>query len=418
MSKADIFIVEDEHIMVELLQGILCPLGYRIVAVSSSGEDAIQRVAETLPNLVLMDIHLQGELDGIETAERILEHSDIPIVYLTAHANPQALERAKITAPFGFVLKPLREKELHMAIEIALYRHDMEKKFRALNDGLEQRVEERTAALQKTNQDLQESIETLHTTLTQLAHAEKMAALGGLVAGMTHEMSNPLGISVMAVSHLEENTRTVQHQFTLGALTRPELQTYLKMCGESAAIIQKNLYRTSDILNSFKQMAIDQVNERRRKFFLLRHIEENVFSLRPRLKPTRHLITVDCPAALQIYSYPGVFSQILTNLIMNSLIHGFEQKDTGHIHIQAGMDEEALCIHYQDDGKGIPEEHLDKLFDLFYTTKREEGSSGLGLNIVSNLIRQKLGGTIRCESTEGKGASFFIDIPAEMLHKG
>ena len=146
------------------------------------------------------------------------------------------------------------------------------------------------------------------------------------------------------------------------------------------------------MLKSFKQMAIDRASERKHEFNLSQYIDDILLSLKPTLKPTNHAITVDCPKDLRIHSYPGIFSQIFTNLIMNSLIHGFETITNGQIQIQITQDNDTLYMRYYDNGKGIPEEHLKKLFHLFFTTRHGQGGSGLGLNIIYNLVTQRLGG--------------------------
>ena len=411
MPRAKILIVDDEVIIARMLELMLTDMGYSIAAQAHSGEEALEKAAETLPDLALMDINLPGKLDGIETAAHLQRVHDVPIVYLSAHCSDTILERAKITAPFGYVMKPIKEKELYAAIEIALYKHQLEERSREMNDELERRVAERTLALQQSNQALQDSMETLHRTLLQLAQAEKMAVIGGLVAGMTHEMSNPLSIAVMAVSHLDDLTQKTQQEFFLSKLTRSSMEKFFENAKESVAILEKNLYRTAELLNSLKQMAIDRASENKKEFLLARYIDDILLSLKPTLKTTQHTITVECPDDLLIDSYPGVFSQIFTNLIMNSLIHGFETKPNGQINIRVRHEGGLLFMQYHDNGRGISEEHLGKLFHLFFTTKREQGGNGLGLNIVHNLVTQKLGGRISCESVVGEGTTFLIHIP-------
>ena len=411
MPRAKILIVDDEVIIARMLELMLTDMGYSIAAQAHSGEEALEKAAETLPDLALMDINLPGKPDGIETAAHLQRVHDVPIVYLSAHCSDTILERAKITAPFGYVMKPIKEKELYAAIEIALYKHQLEERSREMNDELERRVAERTLALQQSNQALQDSMETLHRTLLQLAQAEKMAVIGGLVAGMTHEMSNPLSIAVMAVSHLDDLTQKTQQEFFLSKLTRSSMEKFFENAKESVAILEKNLYRTAELLNSLKQMAIDRASENKKEFLLARYIDDILLSLKPTLKTTQHTITVECPDDLLIDSYPGVFSQIFTNLIMNSLIHGFETKPNGQINIRVRHEGGLLFMQYHDNGRGIPEEHLGKLFNLFFTTKREQGGNGLGLNIVHNLVTQKLGGRISCESVVGEGTTFLIHIP-------
>ncbi len=417
MSNANILIVEDEVLVSESIETTLRRLDYRIAGVLVFGEELLRRFAGLSPDLILMDIGLQGGREGIEAAELISSRHDIPIVYLTAHVSESLLERVKPTALFGYVLKPFTEKELQVAIEMALYRHGLETKIRKLNDKLEQQVEERTMALQKANLNLQQTIDVFQSAMSQLAQAEKMAGLGGLVAGMTHEMSNPVGISVMALSHLDEHTQEVTKKFNAQQLSRQDFEKYLQIAVESVAILDKNLSQTTELLNSFKQIAIDQSSDRKRVFNLSTYLEEIILSLRPTLKSTQHTIDIECPASVTLYSYPGAFSQIVTNFVLNSLIHGFDGVQAGRINIRADMNDEVFSFYYEDDGCGVPEEYLDKLFDLFFTSKREQGSSGLGLHIVHNLVTQTFGGAINCKSGPGRGAKFTIRIPAPALKK-
>ena len=417
MTNANILIVEDERVVSELIQNTLQQQGYRIAGILGSGEEVLRQFAELSPDLVLMDIELCGQLDGIETAEQLTIHYDVPIVYLTGYVDDLLLERVKPTALFGYVLKPFNERELQTALEVALYRHGQEKEIRVLNEELEQRVEERTAALQEANRNLQQTLEVFQSAMSQLAQAEKMAGLGGLVAGMTHEMSNPVGVGVMALSHLDEHTQMVHKKFSAQKLSRQDFEKYLQIARESIAILDKNLSRTTELLNSFKQIAIDQSSDRKRVFNFSTYLEEIMLSLRPTLKSTRHTINIECSPSVTLYSYPGAFSQIITNFVLNSLIHGFEDIQAGRIDILAEMDDEIFSLSYADDGRGIAEEHLDKLFELFFTSKREQGSSGLGLHIVHNLVTQTFGGSIACESRPGQGSTFTIHIPASNLKK-
>lgn len=280
-----------------------------------------------------------------------------------------------------------------------------------LNEELEERVEERTTELRKANQALQESIDTLKQTQERLIQSEKMAALGGLVAGIAHEINTPLGIGVTAASHLEQEGREIVQLYDEGRMKRSDLERYLKTIGESTQMILRNLQRASNHIQGFKQVAVDQTSGDRRRFKLKAYIDEVLLSLHPRLKKTSHTITVHCPENLELDSYPGAFSQIITNLVMNTLIHGFQDKEQGEIVLDITTDEGFLQIQYSDDGKGMTKDALSRIFEPFYTTNRTQGGTGLGLHIVYNLITQLLQGTITCESTPGIGAMFTIRLP-------
>ncbi|CAN2042426.1 hypothetical protein GMMP15_810012 [Candidatus Magnetomoraceae bacterium gMMP-15] len=275
---------------------------------------------------------------------------------------------------------------------------------------LEQRVIERTAKLK-------ESVEMLKSTQAKLVQSEKMAALGDLVGGVAHEINTPVGIGVTAASHLEEKTRECNALFEFGKLKRSDLETYLKTASSSAEMILSNLRRAASLIQSFKQVAVDRANEVKRIFNLKEYIDDVLLSLRPKLKKTQHRINITCPENIKLNSYPGALSQIVTNLIVNTLIHGFENIDSGEINFDISEERDIILFKYQDNGKGIDPNNLNKIFDPFFTTKRGRGGSGLGMHIVYNLVTQTIGGSIECISTPGKGTCFIIQIPAALLVK-
>ncbi|HTD29422.1 MAG TPA: HAMP domain-containing sensor histidine kinase, partial [Xanthomonadaceae bacterium] len=165
---------------------------------------------------------------------------------------------------------------------------------------------------------------------------------------------------------------------------------------------------------SFKQVAVDQSSDDIRDIPLAEYIEDTLRSLRPKFKRTRHSIEVSCDTDLHLRSYPGALSQVLTNLVINSIMHAFEHTDEGHIRISVRSDDTRVTIDYQDDGCGMTPVALRRLFEPFYTTKRGQGGSGLGANIVYNLVTTKLGGTIVVDSPRGKGLRYIIRLPLEV----
>ncbi|MBM7866501.1 ABC transporter substrate binding protein [Heliomicrobium gestii] len=282
---------------------------------------------------------------------------------------------------------------------------------------LERRVEERTRQLEVANLDLKGAMDELEQAQEQLIESAKMAALGKLVAGVAHEINTPVGIGVTAASHLHRKTRELSAQFRENQLKKSELHRYLLLSEEASDIILKNLERASTLIHGFKQVAVDQSRETRRRFNLKEYIGEILMSLQPKLKNKAYRIELNCPDDLEVDSYPGDFSQVITNLIMNSLIHGFGECGHGTIRIDLQLVGDRVRLVYSDDGRGIPPEHLQRIFDPFFTTNRAQGGTGLGLNIVYNLVTQRLRGKIRCESIvdagadAGSGTRFTIDFP-------
>lgn len=273
-----------------------------------------------------------------------------------------------------------------------------------LNEELEQRVQKRT-------QDLQTALNTVQKAQKQLVEAEKMAALGGLVAGVAHEINTPIGVGVTASSMLDERVKAFTTLLDSGQLKKTDLRKFLDGVTEISNIILPNLNRAADLIRSFKQIAVDQTSLELREFNVKNYLEEILLSLRPKLKKTKHQLNIDCPTNLELYAHPGHFSQIITNLIMNSLLHAYNEDEGGHLSIAVKSDPERLYFHYHDDGKGISKENLPKIFEPFFTTARGKGGSGLGLSVIYNLVTQNMGGSIRCESEEHQGASFYFDIP-------
>lgn len=274
---------------------------------------------------------------------------------------------------------------------------------RALNQELEARVTRRTA-------ELQSSLDDLRATQNQLVEAEKMASLGELVAGVAHEINTPVGIGVTAASHLQDATEGLSRQLE-GGLRRSQLDGYLESAGVLATTILNNLLRASELIRGFKEVAVDRSSEQRRRFELDAYLEEVLSSLRPKIKHTRHRATLRCPPHLEMDSYPGALAQVVTNLFMNALIHGFDGIESGHFELTVEQQGERLRLHAVDDGRGMRADEVARIFDPFYTTRRGQGGSGLGMHIVYNLVTRTLGGTIECYSEWGAGSRFEIVIP-------
>ncbi|MBI4647246.1 MAG: tetratricopeptide repeat protein [Bacteroidia bacterium] len=261
----------------------------------------------------------------------------------------------------------------------------------------------------------------LRQTQEQLIESKKMASLGSLVAGIAHEINTPVGIGITASSSLVEQTKQFATLYKGGQMTRQQLEEYLENVYQTGSLVLKNMNRPGELVRSFKQVSVDQITEEKRKFLLKPYIEDILFSLKPEFGKKQITTTIDCNQELEIDSYPGIYAQIITNLILNSIRHGFREMDTGDITIivyvgtngastPLSNHRSSLHIQYIDNGCGIPAENLPKIFDPFFTTNKQTGT-GLGLNIVYNLVTQKLKGTIKCESTTGKGIEFIIKIP-------
>lgn len=290
-----------------------------------------------------------------------------------------------------------------------------------LRDNLELKVRMRTIALANRVKELDlarnklaKTLKTLQATQSSLLNAEKMAALGRLVAGVAHEVNTPLGIGVTATSLLSEEVAKLSKAYADGTITNNHMAEFLERSEESALIIGKNLNRAAELVRSFKKVAVDQNNEAIMRINLKDYVDDILLSLRPQLKQTKHIVHVACDEKLEIMTYPGILSQLLTNLISNSLTHAFADEGEGEIFIEFfRTGDDRLHLKYKDTGRGIPVDFIDKVFEPFVTSKRGQGGTGLGLHIVHNLVTQKLLGTVDCHSTFGEGVTFNMSWPQE-----
>ena len=247
------------------------------------------------------------------------------------------------------------------------------------------------------------NLQLIQEAQAQLVEQEKMAALGSLVTGLSHEINTPVGIGVTAASHLAEEMAQQLKLYHENALTRERFESFLEDCQESSNLIATNLNRAVDLLQNFKQAATDQATARDRVFNLKDYLEDVLRSFSPRLRNTGFGINIQCPEDLEMKCDPGSLYQILTNLVMNSLNHGFEGMLVGQISIVARLEDEGLVLEYGDNGNGMNKRDLARIYEPFFTTKRGRGGTGLGLHIVYSNVTQDLGGNITCASKPGQG---------------
>jgi len=256
--------------------------------------------------------------------------------------------------------------------------------------------------------------EELKLLREKIIQSENMAALGRLVAGVAHEINTPIGNSLMSASHMQEKTREIMWMLGGNMITKSNLEKYFQTASEDCDIMLNNLHRSSDLIKSFKTVSGDQTSRQRRKFKLRRYVEDIVLSLKPTFRKTSHSIAINCREGLELDSYPGAFAQIVTNLLINAVNHAFDEGSSGNIEIDIFESARNVVMIVADDGKGIPDETLCKVFDPFFTTGSKDGNSGLGLHIVYNIVTETLKGDVYCESTPGEGTSFVITFPKEL----
>lgn len=281
-----------------------------------------------------------------------------------------------------------------------------------LNQRLEARVQERTSKLEKANAELGEAMASLQRAQNELVRAEKLAALGSLVAGVAHELNTPIGNSVTVASTLYDKTRDFGNAVVAGKLRRSTLDNYLEDALTGSELLLRSLMQANELISSFKQVAVDQASAQRRRFDLKLVVEEVIATLSPMLKKTPFKLELDLADKVVMDSYPGPIGQVLTNLVTNSLAHAFEDRDAGVMHLSArrrGLHQVEMV--FTDDGVGISESDMKRVFDPFFTTKLGRGGSGLGLHIVYSLVTRVLGGRIEATSRQGSGTRFQISLP-------
>lgn len=287
----------------------------------------------------------------------------------------------------------------------------IEGEVRELNANLEARVANRTEALERANGELQQALVSLQRAQSELVRSEKLAALGALVAGIAHELNTPIGNSLMAVTTYTEHSNSFRTLLQGGALRRSALDQFVHDADTAAAIILRNLQKASELVSSFKQVAVDQTSAQRRDFFLDEVVDEVLLTLRPSYRRTPYEVLADVPSGIFLDSYPGPFGQVLTNLVNNALIHAFAGREHGTIRISARlMGNAEVRLEVSDDGAGIPEGNLGRIFDPFFTTRLGQGGSGLGLHLVHNIATRILGGRVGVTSSAG-GSTFWLEIP-------
>ncbi len=267
---------------------------------------------------------------------------------------------------------------------------------------------DKNALLESFNEKLENEV---NIRTRELVRTEKLAALGSLVAGVAHELNTPIGNALLVASTLQEETRRIELELQTG-IKRSTLDHYLENSRNAATIVTTNLHRAAELITSFKRVAVDQTSSQRRVFILDQLVDELLLTLRATYKKTSYVLESEVEPAIRFDSYPGPLDQILTNLITNSVLHGFSERAHGRVLVSGRqVSPREVELQVVDDGNGIPAEHLARVFDPFFTTRLGRGGSGLGLSIVHTLVTDVLGGTIKLESTVGGGTTVVLRLP-------
>ncbi|WP_196159215.1 sensor histidine kinase [Reinekea sp. G2M2-21] len=281
-------------------------------------------------------------------------------------------------------------------------------------DHLEDRVKQRTEDLTRVNKELTETVQRLEDAKDSLVQTEKLAALGALVAGVSHELNTPIGNGRVMSSSLYETAKQLKANFENGKMTKSQFESALDEILQGANLIERNLLKAVNLVQSFKKIAVDRTSDSRRVFKINEFIHEIESTLHHIFKSKPYELVVDLEEQdAELNSFPGVLSQIISNLINNSIMHGFENQSTGTVTVSTRSQGSSIDITVSDDGIGMTDDVKKRIFEPFFTTKMGKGGSGLGMHIVHNLTTVSLGGQLNVQSEEGKGTTVTLSIPLQ-----
>jgi len=438
-ASIPILLVDDLPENLIALQALLeqMPLALELVQ-SLSGNDALKQTLKRDFALILLDVQMPG-MNGIETAELLRSNSKtrhIPIIFITAGMNDQVdIFKGYELGAVDYLIKPVENLVLQSKVNIFCELYSLRKKLEQDNVTLSAKLSEAfirditarkktEVAMQELNEQLElrvaERTKELELSQEKVMHSERLASLGSLVAGVAHEMNTPIGNCVTLASTLQANAKNFAAAIAENRVRRSDMDDFLADIENGHEILVRNLDRAATLVQSFKQVAVDQTSNQRRRFDLKKVLEEDVVTIGPMYKKTPYKMNLLLSPNIAIDSYPGPLAQIITNFVSNSLMHGFNGREQGSMCLEARLvnqdtgqkvNHDCVEIIYADDGNGIEQKNLHHIFDPFFTTKLGQGGSGLGLSIVHNLVVGVLGGTLTVESAPDKGCKFKIILP-------
>lgn len=357
---------------------------------------SITAVISLVIAIMLILLVLQRRL--VEPIKGLVKHSErLANGQLT---YPITLDRSDEIGHLAQSMEATRQALAQIFSELAIKNNQLTDYSNTLEHKVQLRTSELEAALRNINQAHQE-----------LARIERMASLGSMVAGVAHELNTPIGNCLLVASTLEEEVQKFQESFLRGTVRRSELEQLITCSAESSALLLRGLHQAAHLVGDFKQVAVDQSNVQRRQFNLHTMLFELTSLLMPGISKTPYILVLDIPSDIQMDSFPGPIGQIFTNLINNSVAHGFNGRDYGNMRLAAKVEDDKVAISFTDDGVGIPPEILHRIYEPFFTTRFGRGGSGLGLSITYNIVTNVLGGEIQAVSEPDKGCCFTITIP-------
>jgi len=382
ISRYSILIVDDQPSNIDILRHCLMNEDYLISAVTS-GYKAINLLSKIKVDLILLDV-MMPKMDGFETCLAIKNNENtrhIPIIFVTAKIQPEELRHCFVVGAADLVTKPV-----HHDVVLARVKNQL---LHVKQIQLEKKLEE----------------------------SNKLAELGSMVAEITHEVASPLGNLRLSIDYLVERNKKIVHAYENHKLTRRELEKYFSKVDKALQMSAANINLATNIMQSFKKVAVDQCSNNLLSFNLLHYTKDILLTLRPKLKKHNHELILNIDPRIELNSYPGILSQVLINFVNNSLLHAFEKNETGIIEISAQYDPDHIELIYKDNGIGMDRKSVENAFTKYYTTKAGEGGSGLGLAICRELVEEVLDGEITLQSNLGVGTRFSVKLDRDIANK-
>jgi signal transduction histidine kinase len=400
VKGSKILVVDDKQENLELLTQILESEGFEI-AFATNGEQAIQIATIFLPALILLDVMMPG-IDGYETCRRLKSLSglkEIPVIFVTGKANINDVVEAYNVGGVDYVTKPIRHEEIIARVTTHLQLQALI----ALRDELIVTLRDQNIEVEKMSRLKDEKLEK----------SEQFNHIGELVGELTHEVATPLGVINTAVSTLVDHRRKLVIKMEENQLSKKSFNDFIEISGESYDIVLSNLGHAIHLVNSFKKIIVGEFSQNKTLFEVGAYLEDIEHILNPKLKRSQHQLKTECPEVIMLCTESGALSQVLINLINNALIHAFDNDQQGTIKITASESPSSIILEVSDDGKGINENQQKNIFDKYFTTRQQEGGSGLGLYIVKKLVNDNLMGELSLNSNISAGSIFTITLPKE-----
>lgn len=399
MGALSVLTIDDNDSIRLSISSFLDDMGYNVFE-ASCGQDGIDIIEKEVIDVVLTDTHMPG-LSGIDVLNYVKEHCpDTPIIVISGAGEISFVVEALRAGAWDYIIKPIEDLDfLTYSIDQVVKRVNLIKENR-----------DKTEELKHKNIELSESLEMLKSTQAQLVESEKMASLGYMVNGVAHEMNTPLGVCMTSTSYLKEQSDRIENLSVNNTMKRSDLKAFINNSKELSEILYNSLQTINSLITNFKQLSMNPGELDKRKF----NLNETITSLLMIVSSSYPNIDVNIKVIgdeLEIYSYPEVISRIIVKLGENAIIHGFSGKSSGSITVKLEYIDERVYIVLKNNGKPIPLEIIDKIFDPFFTVNKKSGA-GLGLSIVHNLVTFTLNGTVRCENMDD-GVSYLIEFPVE-----